>query len=78
MLKHLASFFLLSGLLLLVVFFASPSLGLDHFYFCVGGVGFILLSFLLNKLGGRKSSKPSRFQTLRKVLGEKESEENER
>lgn len=68
--KKLAHFFLLSGLLLVVIFIVSPSPGFDHYYFCLGGLGSIVFSFLLQRLGGSKSSRSKRFPTLRKVLGE--------
>ncbi|MFO8035667.1 MAG: hypothetical protein R6U57_03455 [Anaerolineales bacterium] len=75
--KKLAQFCLLSGLLLVVIFVVSPSLGFDHYYFCVGGLGCIIFSFLLQRLGGSRSSQSKRFQTLRKVLGKDEKKGGE-
>lgn len=73
----MADFFLLSGLLLIVIFFASHSLGFDHVYFCLGGLGLILLSMLINRIRGSGSSQPKRFRTLRKIMGQGEDEREE-
>lgn len=78
MIRKLGSVFLLSGLLLVVVFFLSPSLGIDHIYFCLSGAGLILASFLLNRVGADRRRKSQRFQTLRKVFGSNHAEEEER
>ena len=69
----MADFFLLSGLLLIVIFFVSPSLRFEQYTFCLGGAGLILLSLAVNRLG-RKRSKSKRFQTLRKLLGDDDQE----
>jgi hypothetical protein len=70
--RKLAHFFLLSGLLLVVIFIVSPSLGFDRYYFCLGGLGCIVFSVLVQRLGGSKASRSKRFQTVRKLLGEDE------
>lgn len=75
--KKLANFCLLSGLLLMVIFAVLPSFGFDRYYFCLGGVGFIAFSFLLQRLGGSHSPRSKRFQTLRKILGENGKGESE-
>jgi len=78
MIRKLRSIFLLSGLLLVAVFFFSPSLGIDHIYFCLSGAGLILASLLLNRVGADRRRKSRRFQTLKKVFGSNPDEKEER
>lgn len=73
--NKLVSVFVLSGLMLVLIYFFSPSLGWDEIYFCAGGSGLILLGLLLNRLTPDRSEQPRRFRTLRKVLGSTPDEE---
>jgi len=75
--NKLVSVLVLSGLMLVVVYLFSPSLGWDEVYFCLGGSGLILLGLLLNRLTPDRSAPPRRFRTLRKVLGFTPDEEEE-
>lgn len=77
MIRRLAYIFFLSGLLLVAIYFVSPSLGDGELYFCAGGMGLILVSFLLNRMFVRKSSSPRRFRTLRRILGKNPPEEED-
>lgn len=53
--KRLGNFFLLIGLICLVIFFSSSSFGLDRVYFFLGGICLSSFGFLL-----KKDSKPKR------------------
>ena len=53
--KRLGNFFLLIGLICLVIFFSSSSFGLDRVYFFLGGIFLCSFGFLL-----KKDSKPKR------------------
>ncbi len=75
--NKLVSVLILSGLMMVLIYLFSPSLGWDEVYFCLGGSGLILLGFLLNKLTPDRSKPPRRFRTLRKVLGFTSDEEEE-
>jgi cell division protein FtsW (lipid II flippase) len=62
--RRLGSFFLLCGLICLVIFFSSSSF--DYLFFFFGGMGFISLGFLL-----KRSSKSRRENRFRKKKGDK-------
>ncbi|MEE8355833.1 MAG: hypothetical protein V3R33_00860 [Anaerolineales bacterium] len=53
--KRLGNFFLLIGLISLVIFFSSSSFGLDQVYVFLGGICLCSLGFLL-----RRDSRPRR------------------
>lgn len=75
--NKLVSVLVLSGLMLVIIYLFSPSLGWDEVYFCVGGSGLILLGLLLNRLTPDRSKPSRRFRTVRKVLGSSPDEDEE-
>lgn len=64
MIKKLGSFFLLIGLLSLVVFFTSNTFMLDAGWFFLGGLGFTTVGLLLKR--GRREKKDRRRKKRRR------------
>lgn len=74
--QKLGNFFLLAGILAVIIFIAAPSRGLDYAYFCFGGASLIFLGLIILRRG-RKSRASSRFRTLRWLLGKKGDDEQQ-
>lgn len=72
MLRKLGKFLFLSGVLLLIVFFAAPKK--DAFYFRFFFVGIVLLAIgiVLYRLAKKEKSDSNRFRLLRKLFGKDE------
>ncbi|MCJ7715550.1 MAG: hypothetical protein MUO54_03405 [Anaerolineales bacterium] len=70
--KRLGNFFLLSGLINLVIFFSSSSSGLDQIYFLLGGICLCSLGFLFRKASRPKRDKRGWFgkRSREKSMGE--------
>ncbi len=73
MIKKLGNFFLLIGLLSLVVFFTSNTFMLDAAWFFLGGLGFTTLGLLLKR--GRRNRKDRRGKKRRRDQGRLEDDD---
>lgn len=76
MIKKLGNFFLLIGLLSLVVFFTSNTFMLDAGWFFLGGLGFTTLGLLLKR--GRRVKKERRGKRHRRDRERLEEEDVDR
>ena len=74
MVKKLGNFFLLTGLLCLVIFFSSSSFLVDQAWFLVGGLGLTSLGLLLKR---RKKIKKDRRRKLKRSRGREQEEDHE-
>jgi hypothetical protein len=68
MIRKIGRFFLLLGLLLLIVFLASPSKDAFMTRFCLGGSALILIGVFLTRISKPESPQSKRFRLLRKLL----------
>jgi hypothetical protein len=73
MIKRLGNFFLLIGLLCLVVFFTSNTFILDASWFFLGGLGLTTLGLLLKR--GKRNKKDRRREKRRRGRGSGEDED---
>lgn len=74
MTRKLGNFFLIVGLLLLVVFLAAPTKSSFYFNFCFGGMALLVLALALRQISKEEQPKSERFSLLRKLLGIKPEE----
>ena len=73
--KRLGNFFLLIGLICLVIFFSSSSFGLDRVYFFLGGICLCSFGFLLKKDASPRRDKRGWFgrRSREKFIDERNS-----
>lgn len=74
--EKLGNFFILAGVLALILFIAAPSWGWDYLYFCFGGTSLVALGGLLLR-GARRSRSSSRFRFLKWLLGGRHRQDEE-
>ena len=73
MIKRLGNFFVLSGLICLVIFFTSSAFILDEAWFLVSGSGFSSFGLLLRRASFPRRSRRARIKRRRKRDYEEEN-----
>lgn len=75
MIRKLGNFFLLAGILSLIIFAAEPSREEGTLVLCFGGTSLFLLGLLILRRGRRRRS--GRFRLIRRNFGGRRDQEEE-
>lgn len=75
MIRKLGNFFILAGVLSLIIFAAAPSRGEEYLVFCFGGTSLVLLGIII--LRRRRERRSRRFRLIRRIFGGKQAEDEE-
>ncbi len=74
MIRRLGNFFVLAGLICLVIFFTSSAFILDEAWFFLGGVGFAAFGLLLRRASFPRRDRRPKIRRKRRREAEEEDE----